>query len=79
MQQKISDTARKSRLDTTKNFPKKVVYKTTGATEKLTGNKTAETIIETKGLPDVNSRNIEETVILPEKKEKILNQFRQVL
>ena len=70
MQQKISDTARKSRLHTKKFFPKKVVYKTTEATEKLTGKKTAETIVETKGLPDVNSRNIQETVILPEKKER---------
>ena len=78
-QQKISDTAEKSRLDTTKNFPKNVVYKTAEATERLTGNKIAQTIVETKGLPDVNWRNIEETVILPEKKETIFNQLRQVL
>ena len=79
MQQKMWDIARKSRLDTTTKFSKKTVYKTAETTEKLTGNKTAKTIVETKGLPDVNSRNMEETVILPEKKEKILNQLRQVL
>ena len=29
-------------------------------------------------MPDVNSRNVEEIIILPEKREEMLNELRQV-
>ena len=45
----------------------------------LIGHKIAETIVKSKLLPDVNSGNFEEIVILTEKKQKILKELRQVL
>ena len=47
------------------------------------GNKIADTIIKSNDdkimKPDENSRNIEKIIILPEKREEVLNKLRQIL
>ena len=58
---------------------KKVAHKAAEATGKFIGNKIANKIEKPKLLPDENSRNVEEVIIPPEKREKILNELRQVL
>ena len=60
------DTATKSGLDATKNFSKNVVHNRT-ATKEWIGNKIAKTIVKPEGQSNLNSLNIDEIVILPEK------------
>ena len=67
------DTATKTGLDAAKIASEKVVHKTAEATGELTGNKIAENIVKSKPVSDVNSRNVEEIVIPPEKRQEILN------
>ena len=43
------------------------------------GNKIADKIVKPKPLPAESSRNVKEIIILPEKREEILNELRQVL
>ena len=62
-------------LDALKTASKKVVQKAAKATGKFIGNKIADKIVK----PDKNPRNVEEIVIPPEKRKKILNELRQVL
>ena len=45
----------------------------------LLGNKIADKILKPKPVPDAKSRNVEEIVVPPEKRQKILNELRQVL
>ena len=65
----------KTGLDTAKTISKKLFHKTTKATGELIGNKTAEKIVKS----GVNSRNVEEINIPPEKREEMLNELRKVL
>lgn len=58
-------TATKTGLDTVKSATKKVFHKTVEATVEV--------------MIDVNSRNVKEIVVPPEKKQEILNELRQVL
>ena len=58
----------KTRLDTLKTASKKVVHKTPEATGELIGNKIAGEIVKAKSVPDENSRNVEDIVISPEKR-----------
>ena len=58
-------------LDAAKPVSKNVFHKTFEATGELRKN------CETKLIPEANSRNVEETVIPPEKRQEILNQLRQ--
>lgn len=60
------DTDTKSGLDATKNFSKKVVHNR-AATKEWIGNKIAKTIVKPEGQSNLNSLNIDEIVILPEK------------
>ena len=60
--QKLLNTATKARL-----IPKSVE-----ATEELIGNKIAKQIAKRKYLPNLNSKNFEEIVISPEKRQEIL-------
>lgn len=60
------DTATKSGLDATKNFFKRVVHKR-AATKEWIGDKIAKTIVKPEGQSNLNSLNIDEIVILPEK------------
>ena len=73
------DTATKTGLDAAKTVSKKVIHKTVEATDELIRNKTAEKLIEPKPVPDANLSNVEEIVIPPFKRQKILNKLRQVL
>ena len=43
------------------------------------GNKIAEKIVKPKPVIDENSRNVEEIVIPPEKRQEIFKKLRQVL
>ena len=54
----------------------KVVHKTAEATGEMIGNKIAEKIL--KPVPEANSRNVEEIVVWPYKRQ-VLNDIRQIL
>ena len=64
---KILATATKTGLDAAKTAFKKVYHKTAEATGELVGNKIA--------VPDENSRNVEEIVFWPEKRQELLNKY----
>ena len=70
----LLDTATKTELDALKTASKKVVYKAAGATGEFIGNKIADKFMK----PDGDSKHIEEINIPPEKREKILNELKQV-
>ena len=74
---------RKDLLDTglhaLKTASKKVVHKAFEATCELIGNKVPDKIVKEKAVIDENSRNIEEIIVLPEKREEILNELIQLL
>ena len=64
---------------------KNVAHKAAEATGEFLGNKMADAklydgkSIKLKAMPDANSRDVEEIIIPPEKREEILNELRQVL
>ena len=74
-------------LDALKNASKKVVHKAAEETSEFIGNKIVdavaklnnEKILKQKPVINENSRNVEEIIIPPEKKEEILRELRQVL
>ena len=66
-------------LDALKTAPKKVVHKTAEATGEFIGNKITDKIMEPNPVPEENSRNFEEIIIPPEKREELLNELKQVL
>ena len=57
-----------------KTASKKLVRETAEATGEFIGNKIADKIIKPKPESYVNSRNVEEIIILFEKREEILNE-----
>ena len=61
------------------NCYQKVVHYAAEATGKFIGNKIADKFVKLKPVPDMNLRDIEEILILQEKREEILNELRQVL
>ena len=61
----ILATARKTGIDAAKTVSKKVVHKTAEATGELIEKKIA--------VPDENSRNVEEIVFPPNKRQELLN------
>ena len=63
----------------TKTVFKKVVHKTAKRTGESIGNKFADKIVKPKSIYEMNSRNFEEIVTPPEKREEILNQLKQAL
>ena len=73
----------KKLLDTEMNTSKKVIDKAAKATGELLGNKIADAvtrsnndkIVKTKPAIDENSRNVEETIISPEKREEIFKKL----
>ena len=71
--------ATKTTLDSLKPAVKKVAHKAAEPTEEFIGNKIADKFVKPKPVPDENSRNVEEIIIAPEKREEILNELRQVL
>ena len=66
----LQGTGAKTILDALKAAPKKLVHKATEGTGELIGNKIADKIEKPKPVIDKNLRNVEEIVILPEKREK---------
>ena len=72
---KVQDTG----LAALKTASKKTVQKAAEATDEFIGNKTLDKIAKQKPVIDENSKNLEEIVIPPEKREEILNELRQVL
>ena len=59
-------------LDSLKPASKQVFHK-------AAGNTIADKIVKTKPVTDENSRNVEEIIILPEKRKELLNELRKVL
>ena len=72
------DTATKTGLDALKTASRKVVHKAVEATGEFIESKIADKIVKRKPLINENLRNVEEMIILPEKREEILNELRQV-
>ena len=66
-------------LHALKTASKKVVHKAAEATGQFIGNKIANKIVKPKHAIDENPKNVEEIIILPEKREEIINELRQVL
>ena len=74
-------------LHSLKTASKTLIYKAAEATGEFIENKTAEAvaklnndkIVKTKHLIHESPRSVEEMIILPEKREEILNELRQVL
>ena len=67
------DAAIKTGVDAVKTVFKEVVHKTAKATGDLIGNKIDEKSVKPKPVIDENSKNIEEIVIPPKKRQEILN------
>ena len=59
--------------------PKKVVHKIAEAKDELIGNKILDKIMKQKSVPEVNWRNVEEIVILPENRKQYQAILRQIL
>ena len=69
------DTAAKTGIVALKTATKKVVHKAAEATGEYIGNKIADKTVKSKTVTDENSRrNVEEIMIPPEKRDKILNE-----
>ena len=65
------DTPTKTGLDALKAASKKVVHKAAEATDAFIGNKIADQIVQPKPTIDENSKNVEEIIIPPEKRQEI--------
>ena len=78
----VCNRYRKQLLDTglgaLKPASKKLIYKAVQATGEFTGNKIANKIVKPKHVINEDSRNVEEIIIVPEKREEILNKLTQV-
>ena len=68
----------KSELDALKTASKKLVHKAAEATGEFIGNKLADKIVKTKLLLAEHSRKVEEIIIPPETREKVLHKLKQV-
>ena len=72
----VFNTAAKAGLDALKIASKKVVHKAAG---EFIGSKIAGKILKLKPVSDDDLKDAEEKIIPPEKREKILKEFRLVL
>ena len=66
-------------LDAPKIASKKVIHKVAEAISEFIGNKIMNKTVKPKPLPDENSMNTEEIIILLKKRQEILKELRQVL
>ena len=66
-------------LDAPKIASKKVAHKVAETTSEFIGNKIINKIVKPKPLPDENSMNAEEIIILLKKRQEILKELRQAL
>ena len=62
-----------------KTVIEKVTHKADKAMGWFIGNKIADKIVKQKAALIENLKDVEEIIILPEKREEILNELRQVL
>ena len=67
----LVDTAAKAGLDALQITSKKVVYKAAETTGEFIDYKIANIMVKTKSVMDKNSRNVEEIVIPPDKRQII--------
>ena len=65
----LLDTATKTGVDALKTAFKKVVHKASEATVQFIANKIVDKIAKAKSLPDAELRDIEEIIVLSEKRE----------
>ena len=72
-------TAIKAELNVAKTASKKVIHNAAETTGEFIGNQITDKVVKSKPMPDINSRNVEETVISWEKWEEKFNELRQVL
>ena len=75
----LLDTAIKAGLDAAKTVSKKLIHNAAEVTGEFIGNNLADKVVKPKPVPDINSKDVEETLIPPEKREEILNELRQLL
>ena len=73
------DNATRANLDAIKTASEEVVYEITEVGREFIGIKIADKIVKQKPISDMNWRTFEEIVILPKKREEILNKLRQPL
>ena len=66
-------------LDAPKIASKKVAHKVAETTSEFIGNKIINKTVRPKPLPDENSMNAEEIIILLKKRQEILKELRQAL
>ena len=79
MENKYQILIKKPRITRFKNSDQKAAQKATEATGEFIENKIADKIVKTKPMLDENSRNVEEIIIPPDKREEIIKKFRRVL
>ena len=72
---KLVDSARKTGIDAAKTASKRAVQKTAEATGDLIRNKIADKITSL-GKPKEKTNKVEETYILPEKKQQIIDDLK---
>ena len=73
------NTDTKAGLDAVKAASKKVAHKTASATGELARKRIAKKFVKPKPVPEENLRNVGEINILPEKRQKISKELKQVL
>ena len=73
---KLMNTTTKTGMDAAKTASKRVVQKTAEATGELTGNKIADKITSIDKPKEKKAKEIEETFILPEKRQQIIYDLR---
>ena len=71
------DTGTKTGTNALKTASKKVIHK--AATGEFLRKKITDKIVKLKSVTDENSRNIDEIILPPKKREDILNELRKVL
>ena len=77
--QLLDTNKKKNRITCFKNSDQKAAQKAAEATGEFIENKIADKIVKTKPMLDENSRNAEEIIIPPDKREEIIKKLRQVL
>ena len=73
------DAATKTGLNALKTATKKVAHKAAEATREFIGNKITDQTLKPKPMLHENSRNVEEIIIEPEKKEDMLKTSMKIL
>ena len=75
-ERQLLDDATKTGLNALRTAIKKAGSKAAEANWEFVGNKIANKILKPISLEDENSKNVEEIIIPPEKREEMLNELR---